>query len=129
MEISLIARGAGASEDGARHLGKSDGGHRQVRQIRFQCARAGCQRGGFCEHWARLAQIAVGRHRTNEALTVHIRAVYQAQRLRVAMHLAGTVHPRCRQEAGATLEAAARHSGTRQAASGWSPPRVGMAYR
>ena len=55
-------------------------GHRQVWPIRIQCRVLGASVAGYYEHWARLGQMAVRRHRSDEALVVHIRAVYQAHR-------------------------------------------------
>ncbi len=55
-------------------------GHRQVWPVRIQCRVLGVSVSGYYEHWARLAQLDVRRHRSDKALTVDIRAVYQAGR-------------------------------------------------
>lgn len=55
-------------------------GHRQVWPIRVQCCVLGVSVAGYYEHFARLLQIAIRRHLSDEVLAVHIRAVYQAHR-------------------------------------------------
>ena len=61
--------------------------HRQEWPIRIQCRVLGVSIPGYYEHWpgyyehwARLTRMEVRRHRSDEALVVHIRAVYQAGR-------------------------------------------------
>ena len=48
--------------------------------IRIQCHVLGVSVPGYYEHWARLTRMGVRRHRSDEALVVQIRAVYQAHR-------------------------------------------------
>ena len=94
MEISRLASGAGAGDDGARHPGKSDGvlckgpevkyafieRHRRVWPIRVQCRVLGVSVSGYHQHLARRRKIARRRHLSDEALLVHIRAVYAENR-------------------------------------------------
>ena len=93
--------------------------NRRVWPISVQCRVLRVSVAGYHEHFVRRLEIAQRRHLSDEALLVHIRAVYAAESgsLRLAAHLAGTAgpgHPR-RQAAGATTDAAERHPGTRQA--------------
>ena len=85
---------AGAGDDGARHPGKSDGilckrpevkyafieRHRRVWPICVQCRVLKVSVSGFHQHRARRRQIADRRHLSDEALLVHISAVYAEHR-------------------------------------------------
>ncbi len=84
----------GASDDGARHPGKSDGvlrkgpevkyafiqRHRRVWPIRVQCRVLLVSVSGYHQHLARRREIAQRRHLSDEALLVHISAVYAENR-------------------------------------------------
>jgi putative transposase len=54
--------------------------HRRVWPIRVQCRMLGVSVAGYHEHFVRRMQIARRRHLSAEALLVHIRAVYVANR-------------------------------------------------
>ena len=54
--------------------------HRQMWPIRIQCRVLGVSVTGYHEHFGRRLQIAGRRHLSDEALIVHVRAVYEAQR-------------------------------------------------
>jgi putative transposase len=93
--------------------------HRRIWPIRVQCRVLGVSVSGFHQHLARRREIARRRHLSDEALLVHPRIICgQSRRLRMAAHLAATAcsrHSRW-QAAGATADAEARYSGSRQAA-------------
>ena len=94
MENSRLAGGVGAGDDGARHPGKSDGvlcevpemkyafiqRHKRVWPISVQCRVLLVSVSGYHEHLARRVDIAQRRHLSDEALLVHISAVYAENR-------------------------------------------------
>ena len=65
--------------------------HRRVWPIRVQCRVLRVSVSGYYQHLARRRETARRRHLSDEALLVHIRAVYAENRgaLRLAAHLAG----------------------------------------
>ena len=54
--------------------------HRRVWPIRVQCRMLGASVAGYHEHFVRRLQIAGRRHLSAEALGVHFRAMYAANR-------------------------------------------------
>ena len=56
------------------------GRHRRVWPIRVQCRVLRVSVAGYHEHMARRRDVAQRRHLSNEALLVHIRAIYAGNR-------------------------------------------------
>ena len=89
-----FASRVGAGQDGARHPGKSDGVFREVPEMKYafiqrnklvwpicvQCRVLLVSVSGYHEHLARRVAIAQRRHLSDEALLVHISAVYAENR-------------------------------------------------
>ena len=94
MENSRLASGVGACDDGARHTGKSDGVLREGAEMKYafiqrnklvwpisvQCRVLLVSVSGYHDHLARRVDIAQRRHLSDEALLVHISAVYAENR-------------------------------------------------
>ena len=88
--------------------------NRQVWPISVECRVLLVSVSGYHEHFAR-RHILQRRHLSDEAVLVHIRAVFAENRGAYGWpRTARSGHLR-RQTAGPTADAAARHSGTRQA--------------
>ena len=67
--------------------------HKRIWPIRVQCRVLGVSVSGYHQHLARRREIARRRHLSDEALLVHISAVYAetSRSLRLAAHLAAAV--------------------------------------
>ena len=80
MEHDILRKGGGVLRQGSevKHAFIRD--HRQEWPIRIQCSVLDVSVPGCYGHWTRLQRMEVRRHRSDETLVIHIRAVHQAYR-------------------------------------------------